>query len=352
MSAACPELTNNDPAAPHNVMAESQAWQVEEVLYAINRLPEAVQVEFARLFGIELRLAAPATTTLTFAVAAPAGVYVTVPAGTRVATADGSQVFATDADLEIAPGVPAGDAAATAVAAGRLVLAAGTLTRTIDPVAWVTAVTNANVVDSGADQESVLSALARARNYQQRAERIVSANDLKTAISDEVMLGNCLMKVFEKTEDGFWDADTELGRRLGNTTVVLMTAAGNPVSTEVRQQINALCEQLVGHLNVFIKDPVFHIFNVAADVRLVNLSRQAEALQRITDSLTSFYAVKEANFGRPVLRSEIIELIEGTPLVDYIVPQAGGAILAQPAADIDLLPFELPQLVTVTINFV
>jgi hypothetical protein len=60
MSAACPELTNNDPAAPHNVLAESQAWQVEEVLYAINRLPEAVQVEFARLFGIELRLASPA----------------------------------------------------------------------------------------------------------------------------------------------------------------------------------------------------------------------------------------------------------------------------------------------------
>jgi uncharacterized phage protein gp47/JayE len=166
------------------------------------------------------------------------------------------------------------------------------------------------------------------------------------------MQGNCLMLVFEKTEDGYWDLDTQLGRRLGNTTVVLMTLAGNPVSTEVRQQINALCEQLVGHLSVFIKDPVFHAFDVAVNVRLTNLSRQAEARTRIEDSLRGAYGVKAANFGRQILRSEIIDVIEGTPLVDYIVPQAGGAILASPSADIALLPYELPKLVTVTINFV
>ena len=44
MNVACPELTNNDPASPFNVMAESQAFHVEQVLYAINRLPDAVQV--------------------------------------------------------------------------------------------------------------------------------------------------------------------------------------------------------------------------------------------------------------------------------------------------------------------
>lgn len=352
MNEACPELTNNDPASPFNVMAESQAWHVEQVLYAINRLPDAVQVAFASLFGIELRLAQPATTTLTFTAAAPAGTYVTVPAGTRVATGDGSHGFVTDAALELAPGVTTGQVSATAAAAGRAVLQAGALTRLTDPVAWVTAVTNESVVDSGADQEAVTAALERARNYQQRAERIVSARDLETAIRDEIMGGSCLMRVFEKTEDGYWDLETQLGRRLGNTTVVLMTAAGNPVSTEVRHQINALCAQLVGHLNVFIKDPEFVEFNVAADVRLVNLGRQAEALTRITDSLRSFYGVKAANFGRQIKRSEIIELIEGTPLVDYIVPQPGGAILASPSADVDLLPYELPQLVTVTLNFV
>jgi uncharacterized phage protein gp47/JayE len=352
MNAACPELTNNDPASPFAVMAESQAFHVEQVLYAINRLPDAVQVAFASLFGIELRLALPATTTLTFTVTAPAGTYVTIPAGTRVATADGSFVFATDTDLELAPGVTSGEVSATAVATGHTVLQANTLTRVIDPVAWVQAVTNAGVVDSGAEQETVTSALERSRNYQQRAERIVSANDLASAIRDEVMAGNCILQVFEKTEDGYWDPDTQLGRRLGNTTVLLMTAAGNAVSTEVRQQIGALCEQLVGHLQVFIKDPVYHEFSVAADVRLVNLARQADALARIQDSLETFYAVKAANIGRGIHVSEIVEFIEGTPLVDFIVPQPGGSILSSPAADIELLPYELPKLISVTINFV
>ncbi len=350
-SAACPELSLNDPSSPQTVLAEAQGWHVAEVLYAINRLPEAAAVEFARLFGIELRLAAQATTTLTFTVTPPAGVEVTIPAGTLVSDGGSAAVFATTGELVLAPGVTQGSVAAVRMVAGLTRLASGTLTKLLDPVAWVTAVTNAEAVDSGSEQESVEGALERARNYQQRAERIVSARDLEAAILEDVLRGNAVMRVFEKTEDGYWGVG-EMGRRVGNTTVVLMTRAGQAVSAEVRQQINALAEQFVGHVNVFVKDPVYRDFVVSANVRLTGLAAQSVTRARIEGALTSFFGVKASNIGRVVRRSEIIELIESTAGVDSIVPQGGGEILASPGADIELQPYELPRLGTVTLNFV
>lgn len=350
-SAACPELSLNDPASPHTALVEAQAWHVEQVLHAVNRLPERARVEFASLFGIQLRLATRATTTLTFTVAPPSGSGATIPAGTKVAASEGDVVFETTAELNLVAGVTQGTVAAQRTVTGPTQLAAGTLTKLVDPVAWVTAVTNAQAVESGTEQEAVESALARARRYQQRAERIVSARDLESAILDDIMLGNGIMRVFEKTEDGFWGLG-QFGRRLGNTTVALMTSSGQAVSAEVRQQINALAEQFVGHVNVFVKDPAFSDFDISADVRLTGVATQTVTRARIEEGLRGLFAVKAANIGRPVLRSEIIQVIENTFGVDAIVPQGGGAILASPAADVELEPYELPRLVTITLNFV
>lgn len=351
LSEVCPELTNNNPSSPHAALAENQAWHVEQVLYAVNRLPPLASVEFARLFGVELRLATPATTTLTFTVAPPAGTPAVIPAGTRVTNPDGAYVFETDGELALSSASPVGSVAATRVTAGHVRLDAGALSRVAEPVAWVTGVTNAQAVDSGTEQEAVESALARARSYQRRAERVVSARDLQEAIED-VTGGGLIMRVFEKTEDGHWGPG-EFARRVGNTTVLMMTTAGLAVSAEVKLQIGALADEFVGHVNVFVKDPVFRGFNVSCDVRLATLSTQGVTRSRIESALRAQYAVKASNIGRVILRSELIEIIERTVGVDAIIPQSpSGAILASPSADIELAPYELPRLVNVTLNFV
>ena len=351
LSELCPELVNNNPSSPHTALAENQAWHVEQVLYAVNRLPTLAAVEFARLFGIELRLPTPATTTLTFTVAPPAGVPAVIPAGTRVTTSDGAYVFETDGELALSSASPVGSVAATRVTAGRVRLDAGALSRVAEPVAWVAGVTNAQAVDSGTEQEAVESALARARSYQRRAERIVSARDLQEAIED-VTGGGLIMRVFEKTEDGHWGLG-EFARRVGCTTVLLMTAAGAAVSAEIKQQIGSLAEQFVGHVYVSLKDPVFRDFDVSCDVRLTGLAVQSVTRSRIEGALRAQYAVKASNIGRAVLRSELIQIIEQDAGVDAIIPQSpSGAILASPAADTELAPYELPRLVNVTLNFV
>ena len=351
LNEACPALTDNNAYSPVNALAENQAWHVEQVLRAVNRLPPLAAVEFAALFGVELRLATAATTTLTFAASPPAGTQAVIPAGTRVATPDGAYAFETDAELVLSADEPSGDVSATRTTPGHTLLDAGRLSRLVEPVAWVTAVVNEAAVDSGTEQETADEALSRARSYQRRAERIVSARDLQEAIED-ITGGGVIMKVFEKTEDGHWGGG-EIFRRVGNTTVLLLTSSGLAVSAEVRQQIGALADQYVGHVNVFVKDPVYREFSVSCDVRLTGLAVQSVVRARIESALRAMYAVKASNIGRGILRSDIIEEIQATAGVDAIVPQSpSGAILASPAADVEPEPYELPRLTTITLNFV
>src|SRR4051812_8348542 len=62
--AICPELTNANTSSPHTVLLETMGWLMAFLARRINQLPRKVEIEFARLFGIELREATKATTTL------------------------------------------------------------------------------------------------------------------------------------------------------------------------------------------------------------------------------------------------------------------------------------------------
>ena len=75
----CPELTNANPSAPHTVILEALAWQEAQLARRINQIPKRDQIEFHRLFKIQLRESAPAITTVQFSVDPPPGVDVTVP---------------------------------------------------------------------------------------------------------------------------------------------------------------------------------------------------------------------------------------------------------------------------------
>lgn len=343
----CPELTNANPSSPHTVILEAMAWLVAFVSRRLNRVPEQNKIEFARLFGVELRGAAPATTTLRFTVNPPGPQEVVVPAGTEVRTADGAVAFRTDAGLALPAGVAAGEVAATRTEPGRTVLAPGTLTQAADAVAWLESVTNPAAVESGADAETVEAALERARNYQRRGERLVSARDVRDAIFEEVLQGSGVVRVWPFVKDGDYSQPFA-----GHNTVVMMTPSGQPVSAEVKAAARRLLGQHVGSQFFYLKDPQFAPFAVSANVRVSGLAAQGAAVAAAERALRAFYAVKEDNFGRAVLRSEIIAIIEGTPGVDRIMPQPGGAILASPAADVDIQPFELPLLGEVTLNVV
>ncbi len=343
----CPELTNANPSSPHTVLIETFAWLVAQIGYRINQLPEKNQIEFARLFGITLREETKATTTLTFTVAPPVNASVVIPAGTTVQTQDGLFVFVTAAEKVIPYGSADRSVLAERAVPGRTLLSPNVLTVLVDPVAWVASVTNAAAVDSGNDKESVPSALERARNYQRKGERLVSAADIEAEILDNVLKGNGVVRAFPFIKDGSFAASHP-----GHTTVVVMTRNATPIDAATKELINASLLKLVGSQFVYIKDPTFVAFDVSLQVRLTGISPQNAVVAAIEANLRSFYAATQANFGRPVLRSEIIAVVEGTPGVQQIVAQPGGAILALPGADIVLAPYEIPKLNAVTTNVV
>lgn len=342
----CPELTNANAGALHTVHLEAQALLVAGLARRINRLPDKVRVEFARLFRITLREATAATAALEFTVAPPPGLGVNIPAGTTVRTGDGAYTFQTVEDLDLAPGVLVGEVEARRDVVGATYLAAGTLTNLYDPVAFVTAVTNPDVVESGTDAETVESALARARNYQVRGEHLVTAEDYESAILDDVLLGSGIVKAFPLVKDG--DYATPLA---GYMTIVVMTKSGAAVGDAAKQRIaSVLNEQMVGNIFVSVEDPSFVEFSIEADVRLEGLTPQSAILAGVEQKLRASYAATHGNFGKSIYQSDIIGIIEGSAGVQRIERQPGGALLVQPAADIEVAPYMMPKLLAVTLT--
>jgi len=355
----CPELTNANPSSPHTVLLEAQGWLLAFLARRINKLPERDQIEFHRLFGIELHEATAATTTLTFTVTPVLDTDIVIPAGTQVTTSDSAYIFETDEELIVPYPETEASVAATRAIAGRVLLGTGTLIALEDPIAFVTGVTNASPIDSGSEAETVEQALARARNYQRRAERLVSAKDVEDFVFEEVMLGTGIVKVFPFVravqEEGLTDEEIAAAfaeRLAGHSTIVVMTSSGDPVSAELKAAISEGVGQLIGSQWVYLLDPQFVEFSVDADIKVESIAPQAAIVAAVESSLRAFYATKKGNFGRRILRSEIIAVIEGTPGVDRIVSDDDGPIVNSPAVDVVLAPYQLPKLVDVALTVV
>jgi hypothetical protein len=343
----CPELTNTYPSAAHTALLETMTWLLGLFGYRINQVPDQNVAEFARLFRIELREATKAETVLQFTVGGAID-SVTIPVGTRVETEDKAIAFETTEQLVIPFGQATGTIAASAETSGHILLSPNKLTRLIDNIASVVAVTNLSAIDSGSQAETIESALERMRQYQRRAERIVSDRDLEEAILSEALDGNGIVRAFPFVRDGFFSDST----KPGHTTVIVMTGTGDAVDVPTKQKVAALFAQLPGNLYYYIADPVYIPFNITVRVKLSASVPQNAITKAIEDNLRAFYAPARRNFGRRIFRSEIIAVVEQTTGVDYIFPQPDGNILGSPAADIETAVWELPKLVTVTIEVI
>ncbi len=328
-------------------MLEAIAWALDQQAYRFNRVPEQNLIAFANLIGIERRPATAADTILRFSVDAPSDTDVTIPAETEVATTDNRYAFRTTEPVTVPYGESFGEVMARRTVAGRTLLSADVLTVLVDNVAFVESVTNPNAIDGGTELEPVTQTLERVRRYVRRGERIVSTRDLEDAILDDALGGNGVVRAFPYVKNGNFGPNVQ--RLVGFTSVIVMTRTGDPVDGPTRRRISALLDTAVGNQFIYIVDPVFVGFEIRADIRLNTGSPEGSVLARVDQNLRNFYTASKANFGRPILRSEIIAVIEGTAGVDRIVAGTD-AIIAAPTADIRLLEFQVPRVTSVTIN--
>ncbi len=345
LAPVCPELTNANPSAPHTVLLEVFAWGLSQQARKINQVPTQNQIAFVNLFGTGLREATKATTTLTFT--SDGQHQATIPAGTHVSVDDGPIVFATDAELVIAADATEGNVAATCTVAGARWLAPNTLTKMSDVIAFVNAVTNADSIDSGTETESIDTALQRARDFQRRGLRLVSERDVEDFILEDVMLGAGIVRAFQFVKEGDFG-----NRHAGHTSIVLMTPNGNVVSDEIKQAITAGLSEAIGSQFFYLLDPSFVEFSVAANIKVDIIADRDTIKTAVEANLRSFYTVRKGNFGRTILRSEIISIIDGTPGVNRIVSNPDGPIVQTPGADLAVGVYQMPKLNNVTLTVV
>lgn len=90
---------------------------------------------------------------------------VTIPSDTRIASVDGQAVFKTQSDIIVTAGTTSASATCVSVTAGSSFngYAAGTITNILDPVAYVSAATNAAATAGGSDLETDDQLRERAR---------------------------------------------------------------------------------------------------------------------------------------------------------------------------------------------
>lgn len=351
--AACSELTNANPSSPHTVILEQFAIGLYHQAYLINQLPVRDQIAFANLFIEGPRAAGKARTTLRFT--SDGQHEATVPAGAIVTTQDSLISFATLTDLVIPadPDNTTGDIEAEATVAGPVLLADSTLTVMSDAIAFIAEVGNPDPVDSGTAAESVDAALQRARNWQRRGLRLVSDRDVEDFVFEEVMQGVGIVKVFSFIKEGDFTV-----RHAGWVTIVAMTANGHGISDAQSAAIDAGLTQQIGSIFFTVltphdvpnePDPLFVEFDVSATIRVDSIAPQDSIKAAVERNLRAFYAAKKGNFGRWILRSEVISIIEGTDGVDRIVSDPDGPIVQAPGTDLEVAPYQLPKLDQVTL---
>lgn len=339
----CPELTNANPSAPHVVILETQAWLLAQMAYRINQVPEQNLAEFAALFGTGRREATHAETILRFTIADGTVSPVVVPRGTIVLDQTETVRFETTEDLTIQIGQFSADVSAKRNIAGYTLLAPGTLTKIGGSLVGVNSVRNPFAVESGTDEETLDAALDRMRQYQRRTERIVTAKDLEDALREEV---GGVVKVFPFVVNGEFGTEPTAG----HTTVILATHNGDAVDPAQLAKATKLLEQIVGNQFVYIASPFFADFSISARVKVAEFAVASSVKAHVETRLREFYKTRAESFGKPILRSEIIAVIEAADGVERIMSAPDAPILQSPLADRRLPVWAMPRLREVSID--
>lgn len=103
----CKEWTDHNVSDPGITLIELFAWMTDVILYRLNQVPDLHVIKFLEMMGVKLREPKSARVPITFWLADPQMITITVPAGTEVASTqtetERSIVFTTDKDLTLFP---------------------------------------------------------------------------------------------------------------------------------------------------------------------------------------------------------------------------------------------------------
>lgn len=311
------------------VLLEAFALEVQELAYAINRLPGAVTEVLLRLFQLERSPGVRPTADVRFSVQT-AGDAV-IPAGTSVAVAltGGLDpvIFRTVTD---AP-VPGGTTAVTVPARGtRHTTDANTVSPAstavlLDAVAFVNSAT-LTITGAGANPEATEAFLNRGVQRLRRLSTTLVRPEHYTAAALETPAVRQAIAV-----NNYDPGQTPPTGRRGHISVAVVGAGGAPLAEADRIVLeNDLKSQGHAGLDVHVVNPTLTPVDVTATLTRLTGYTIAEVQDAALAALRAYLSPDAWTFGATVHRNELIALLDRVPGVDLVT-------MPVPAGNVDLV---------------
>lgn len=330
------------------VLIEALSLTVQELIFAVNRLPGAVTEVLLRLFDVDRSEGAPPTATVTFTLSDTLGH--TIPEGTVVRLDLGPDVdpvdFTTDVGLIIGAGSAAGNVAVTAtentIRANDT--AAGTDLELIDAHSYVELVELQSAVAGGLEAEDDAAFLTRgAQTLTRLVSTLVLPDHFTAAALDNVNVERAT------TVDNYDPAvGPNPGDNPGHATVAVAGPAGAALSAGIKTTIETDLEaKALANLDVHVADPTLNSVAVTASVRRLAGFTSTDVEDDVEAALTAYLSPDNWPWDTVVRRNELIALISGVEGVAYV------ETLTVPAADVNLngvAPLTQPGALAITVT--
>lgn len=241
--------------------------------------------------------ATAATTTLRFTLIKSRTVSTTIPAGTRVTAGDGIY-FATDAALVIASGSITGYAAATCTTTGDTgnVYAIGNLITIVDPVAYVSSVSNTTASAGGADEESD-------DDFRERIQ--LAPESFSTAGPTGAY------EYWAKTASSLIADVKAYSPSAGCVAICVLMDGGALPETEILRDVQEICSDskirpLTDNVSAIAPTRVDYDINVTYYINKSNENLANNITTVVTAAVATYQSWQKAKLGRSVDPSELI----------------------------------------------
>ena len=329
-----------------------------QMLYQFSNAP--ILDYIAALVSVERLPAAHAGCLLRF-VLVPTHGAVVLPGGTRVSTADGKAIFETNDDVSIPMGVETVDVVATAQTPGLAAnnIEIGKVTTILDPIAWVSTVTNITVSGGGSDIESDASLRERIKlaphQYTTAGSRqsyIYHAKSANAAIIDVSVFSFIFppaplitlpVGTLVATADGVFETDDPIPIVPGKVCIVPLADTNdytqilaNVYDTCSPENVRPLCDTVI----VAKPEPIY--YNIKADVVVKSGEDTLQLKARIDAALKDFTTTISKKLGTSVIRTQLACICRVTGVYDVD--------MVSPAANVTVMQHQYPVCTGIVVN--
>lgn len=328
------------------LLMEAMAAQVEESVFAINRVPNAIMETLLVLFGIERDVGTLPVATLKFNMAGTSGY--TIPSGTqaRLSLPGGLEdvVFTTNVDLVIAPGNLFGTVSATGhrYTMDANSVSVGTYLDLLDSLIYVESVQLDAITTNGANPESDTDYFARA---VARFGRLTDTLVLPVHFTNATLEDPTFVRAF--AIDNWAGGGGTPGTEGGHITVAVYGNGANNTGGEKTALEARLEAAAAANLDIHVIDPTITSVAVTATVKAKAGYDTAAVQTAVQDALTAYLDPMKWDWGTTVRRFELVSLMDQVVGVEHVVS------ITVPASDVTLTgnaPLADAGALTITVN--